>query len=94
MQLRHLPRYLAGITARIVKLGDNPSRDRVWMNESQAATGRFETAGGTIPLQPNSAVNLVRARWLIEELRISLFAQELKAAEPVSLQRIHKALTG
>ena len=94
VQLRHLPRYLAGITARIVKLGDNPSRDRVWMNESQAATGRFETAGGTIPLQPNSAVNLVRARWLIEELRISLFAQELKAAEPVSLQRIHKALTG
>ncbi|MCY7290319.1 MAG: ATP-dependent RNA helicase HrpA, partial [Cryobacterium sp.] len=93
VQLRHLPRYLAGITARIVKLGDNPSRDRVWMNESQAATGRFEDAGGKIPLQANSAVNLVRARWLIEELRISLFAQELKAAEPVSLQRIHKALT-
>ncbi|HSP74988.1 MAG TPA: ATP-dependent RNA helicase HrpA, partial [Cryobacterium sp.] len=94
VQLRHLPRYLAGITARIVKLGDNPSRDRVWMNESQAATGRIEDAGGKIPLQANAAVNLVRARWLIEELRISLFAQELKAAEPVSLQRIHKALTG
>ncbi|TFC32651.1 ATP-dependent RNA helicase HrpA [Cryobacterium sp. TMT2-14] len=94
VQLRHLPRYLGGITARIVKLSDNPSRDRVWMNESQAATGRFEDAGGTIPLQANAAANLVRARWLIEELRISLFAQELKAAEPVSLQRIHKALTG
>ncbi|TFC46426.1 ATP-dependent RNA helicase HrpA [Cryobacterium sp. TMT1-21] len=94
VQLRHLPRYLAGITARIVKLGDNPSRDRVWMNESQAATARFEDAGGKIPLQASAAANLVRARWLIEELRISLFAQELKAAEPVSLQRIHKALTG
>jgi len=35
----------------------------------------------------------VRARWMIEELRISLFAQELKAAESVSLQRIHKVLT-
>jgi ATP-dependent helicase HrpA len=93
-QLRHLPRYLAGITARIVKLNDNPNRDRVWMNETQAATGRFTDAGGRIPLQPDAPANLVRARWMIEELRISLFAQELKAAESVSLQRIHKVLTG
>ncbi|TFD82563.1 ATP-dependent RNA helicase HrpA [Cryobacterium fucosi] len=92
-QLRHLPRYLGGISSRIVKLGDNPSRDRVWMNESQAATTRYTDAGGRIPLAPDSPANLVRARWMIEELRISLFAQELKAAESVSLQRIHKVLT-
>ncbi|MCI4656821.1 ATP-dependent RNA helicase HrpA [Cryobacterium zhongshanensis] len=92
-QLRHLPRYLGGISSRIVKLGDNPSRDRVWMNESQSATARYEAAGGRIPLAPGTAANLVRARWMIEELRISLFAQELKAAESVSLQRIHKVLT-
>ncbi|MFO7691127.1 MAG: ATP-dependent RNA helicase HrpA [Cryobacterium sp.] len=91
-QLRHLPRYLAGITARIPKLVDNPGRDRVWMNEAQAATARFEAAGGTLPLAPDSAPHLVRARWMIEELRISLFAQELKAAESVSLQRIQKVL--
>jgi ATP-dependent helicase HrpA len=93
-QLRHLPRYLGGISSRIVKLGDNPNRDRVWMNESQAATTRYQDAGGRIPLAPDSRTNLVRARWMIEELRISLFAQELKAAESVSLQRIHKVLTG
>ncbi|KGJ79615.1 ATP-dependent helicase [Cryobacterium roopkundense] len=91
-QLRHVPRYLAGITARIPKLVDNPGRDRVWMNETQAATTRFENAGGTIPLAADAAANLVRARWMIEELRISLFAQELKAAESVSLQRIQKVL--
>ncbi|RJT89369.1 DUF3418 domain-containing protein [Cryobacterium melibiosiphilum] len=91
-QLRHLPRYLGGISARIPKLVDNPGRDRVWMNEAQAATARFETAGGTIPLQTDAAAHLVRARWMIEELRISLFAQELKAAESVSLQRIQKVL--
>jgi hypothetical protein len=91
-QLRHLPRYLSGISARIPKLIDNPGRDRVWMNEVQAATVRFEAAGGTIPLQADSAPHLVRARWMIEELRISLFAQELKAAESVSLQRIQKVL--
>ncbi|HYI32189.1 MAG TPA: DUF3418 domain-containing protein, partial [Glaciibacter sp.] len=93
-QLRHLPRYLGGISARIPKLVDNPGRDRVWMNEVQAATARFTDAGGTIPLLADSPANLARARWLLEELRISLFAQELKAAEPVSLQRIHRVLAG
>ncbi|TFD85051.1 ATP-dependent RNA helicase HrpA [Cryobacterium psychrotolerans] len=93
-QLRHLPRYLAGITARITKLIDNPSRDRVWMNEVQAATARFTDAGGAIPLPPSAPAHLVRVRWMIEELRISLFAQELKAAESVSLQRIQKVLAG
>ncbi|MDH6237736.1 DUF3418 domain-containing protein [Cryobacterium sp. CG_9.6] len=91
-QLRHLPRYLGGISARIPKLVDNPGRDRVWMNEAQAATTRFENAGGTMPLTADAAARLVRARWMIEELRISLFAQELKAAESVSLQRIQKVL--
>jgi hypothetical protein len=93
-QLRHLPRYLGGISARVGKLVDNPSRDRVWMNETQAATTRFENAGGTMPLKPDAAAPLLRARWMIEELRISLFAQELKAAESVSLQRIQKVLAG
>jgi ATP-dependent helicase HrpA len=93
-QLRHLPRYLGGISARIPKLVDNPGRDRVWMNEVQAATARFTDAGGTIPLPADAPAQLVRARWLLEELRISLFAQELKAAEPVSLQRIQRVLAG
>ncbi|TDW29369.1 DUF3418 domain-containing protein [Cryobacterium psychrophilum] len=93
-QLRHLPRYLGGISARIPKLVDNPGRDRVWMNEAQAATTRFEKAGGAMPLAPDAAAHLVRARWMIEELRISLFAQELRAAESVSLQRIQKVLAG
>ena len=93
-QLRHLPRYLGGISARVPKLVDNPSRDRVWMNETQAATTRFENAGGTMPVKADATVPVLRARWMIEELRISLFAQELKAAESVSLQRIQKVLAG
>lgn len=91
-RLRHLPRYLEGVTMRVAKLEQNPGRDRVWMNEVQAALGRLADAGGTIPLAPGSPEHLVRARWLIEELRISLFAQELRAAESVSLQRITKVL--
>jgi ATP-dependent helicase HrpA len=92
-QLRHLPRYLAGITWRIERLQDNPGRDRVWMTEVQTATARFTEAGGRIPLTPNSAPSIVHARWMLEELRISLFAQQLGTAETVSLQRIQKVLS-
>ncbi|WP_382304117.1 ATP-dependent RNA helicase HrpA [Herbiconiux sp. UC225_62] len=91
-RLGHLPRYLAGITYRLEKLPDNPARDRAWMNEVQTATERLVDAGGSIPLRPHAPENIVRARWLIEELRIGLFAQPLGTAEPASLQRITKLL--
>ena len=92
-QLRRLPVYLAGIVHRIGKLGENLGRDRVWMTEVQTATARYELAGGRLPLLPDSTVSLVRARWLIEELRLSLFAQHLGTAKPVSLQRIDRVLS-
>jgi ATP-dependent helicase HrpA len=85
--------YLAAIVHRIGKLGDNLGRDRVWMTEVQTATARYELAGGSLPLAPDSAAPLVRARWLLEELRLSLFAQHLGTSEPVSLQRIVRALS-
>ena len=45
-----------------------------------------------IPPADDAPVALVPRRWLLEEYRISLFAQHLGTAEPVSLQRIQKAL--
>ncbi len=92
-QLRHLPRYLKGIASRIEKLPTDVARDRAWMNEIQTATDRYLAAGGQIPLQVDAPDHLVRVRWLLEELRVSLFAQHLGTAETVSLQRIQKALT-
>ncbi|GAB3616461.1 ATP-dependent RNA helicase HrpA [Okibacterium endophyticum] len=91
-RLRDLPRYLAGIRHRAERLPDNPSRDRVWMTEAQTATERYVAAGGSIPLAPHSPSHLVKARWMLEELRISLFAQHLGTTESVSLQRITKVL--
>ncbi|MGA1838898.1 ATP-dependent RNA helicase HrpA [Herbiconiux sp. 11R-BC] len=91
-RLGHLPRYLAGIRYRLEKLPDNPGRDRAWMTEVQTATARLVDAGGSIPLARFAPENLVRARWLIEELRVGLFAQPLGTAEPASLQRITKLL--
>ncbi|WP_243063911.1 ATP-dependent RNA helicase HrpA [Humibacter sp. RRB41] len=91
-RLRHLPRYLQAITWRIQRLPDNPGRDRVWMTEVQTATTRLTDAGGSIPLPAHSAPSLVHARWMLEELRVSLFAQQFGTAETVSLQRIQKVL--
>ncbi|HWU45839.1 MAG TPA: ATP-dependent RNA helicase HrpA [Humibacter sp.] len=93
-QLRHLPRYLQALAWRLQKLPENPGRDRVWMTEVQTATARFTDAGGSIPLPAHSPARLVHARWMLEELRVSLFAQHLGTAETVSLQRIVKVLAG
>jgi ATP-dependent helicase HrpA len=91
-QLRHLPRYLAGIAQRIEKLPENPGRDRVWMTEVQTATALYLDAGGRLPLAAHAPERLAHARWMLEELRVSLFAQSLGTSETVSVQRIRKIL--
>jgi ATP-dependent helicase HrpA len=91
-QLRRLPVYLAGIAHRVEKLPDNPGRDRTWQTEVEQATALYREAGGELPLPPDAEPRLATARWMLEELRLSLFAQHLGAAGPVSVQRIRKAL--
>ena len=91
-QLRHVPRYLRGITSRIEKLPTELARDRAWQTQVQDATSRYVAAGGRIPLSPHAPEKLVRVRWMLEELRVSLFAQQLGTAETISPQRIAKAL--
>ncbi|HLS92231.1 MAG TPA: ATP-dependent RNA helicase HrpA [Microbacterium sp.] len=93
-RLRHLPRYLEGARVRLEALPDNPGRDRAWMTEFERAQQAFADAGGTIPLPDDADPRLVHARWMLEELRVSLFAQRLGTAETVSVQRIAKALRG
>jgi ATP-dependent helicase HrpA len=91
-QLRRLPVYLDGIVHRVSKLAENPSRDRVWMAEVQSATERYRAAGGALPLAADSERRVIRARWMLEEFRLSLFAQHLGTSQPVSLKRITAAL--
>lgn len=92
-RLAHLPRYLQGALLRVETLADNPGRDRQRLTEFERAAAVYTDAGGTIPLAPGAAPAIARARWLLEEYRVSLFAQQLGTAEPVSLPRITKALT-
>lgn len=92
-RLARVPVYLQAIGARMKGLTEQAGRDRVWQNEIDRAVALFKDAGGEVPLPLDAPEHLVRARWLIEELRVSLFAQTLRTAEPVSLQRIQKVIS-
>ncbi len=89
-RLQHIPRYLAGILMRLNTLQNEPGKDRTRQSEFERAAAMYTDASGTLPLPVDPM--LTAARWLLEEYRISLFAQQLGTAEPVSLQRITKAL--
>lgn len=87
-QLTHFPRYLKGIALRIDKLRADPARDARQYAEFQPLWQHYQRA-----LSQRGGVadpRLAEFRWLLEELRISLFAQELRTPMPVSVKRLHK----
>ncbi len=88
-QLAHYPRYLKAIALRLDKLKSDPARDAQRMNEvAQLQTAYLrEVAARKGVTDPR----LQEFRWLLEELRVSLFAQELRTAMPVSVKRLAKA---
>jgi len=87
-QLAHFPRYLKGIALRIDKLKADPARDARLSADFQPLLQNYQRAvsqrGGV------ADARLAEYRWLLEELRVSLFAQELRTPMPVSLKRLHK----
>ncbi|UPL13219.1 ATP-dependent RNA helicase HrpA [Microbacterium galbinum] len=93
-RIAHFPRYLSGMVDRLKTLSSEPGKDRTRMSEYERMAKAFEDAGGTIPLPRGAAASLVETRWLLEEYRVSVFAQRLGTAQPVSPQRIMKALAG
>ncbi|WEK60391.1 MAG: DUF3418 domain-containing protein [Candidatus Microbacterium colombiense] len=93
-RLGHYPRYLTGMLERLKTLSSEPGKDRARMTEFERISKAFEDAGGTIPLPTGASSALVETRWLLEEYRISVFAQRLGTAQPVSPQRILKVLAG
>ncbi|WP_419590766.1 ATP-dependent RNA helicase HrpA [Thiolapillus sp.] len=88
-QLLQYPRYLRALGHRLDKLrGGGALRDQQRMNELQAVhadwLARWQAANGKSVVDQR----LEEIRWMLEELRVSLFAQELKTAYPVSVKRI------
>lgn len=92
--LRHLPRYLKAMELRIDKLVGtaNIQRDGVNMSEIQSLEDEFDKAVAAVPKGLPVPEALAVIEWELEELRVSLFAQELGTAHTVSAKRVRKAL--
>ncbi|WP_020652795.1 ATP-dependent RNA helicase HrpA [Massilia niastensis] len=88
-QLSHFPRYLKAINVRLEKLRGNPSRDAQLMAEWQNAASQFQRTLKNLAGKNNDP-RMIEFRWMLEELRVSLFAQELRTPMPVSAKRLQK----
>ena len=89
-QVREFPRYLTAIQHRLQKAGQDPGRDarqRVDLEPFQSAfwTMMEKYQGRRVPERHPF-------RWKLEEFRVSLFAQQLKTAYPISAKRMEEAL--
>jgi len=89
-QLAHFPRYLKAINVRIEKLRADPARDAKLMGEWTQAASHFMRAAKDRLAGKNTDPKMVEFRWMLEELRVSLFAQELRTPMPVSAKRLQK----
>jgi ATP-dependent helicase HrpA len=87
--LQQLPRYLKGVVLRLDKWRADPARDAARLAELRPLEQRWSRR--LAELKGQADPRLDEYRWLLEELRISLFAQELRTPQPVSLKRLEKA---
>ncbi|MCB5281779.1 MULTISPECIES: ATP-dependent RNA helicase HrpA [unclassified Arthrobacter] len=91
-QLSQLPRYLAAIEKRLEKLPTNVARDAQHMAAVQALEDDYDDAASALLPGRRAGTELTQVRWMIEELRVSLFAVELGTAYSVSEKRIRAVL--
>ncbi len=93
--LRRLPdlvRYLRAISRRLDTVAEDPRRDADRTAVVRRVTDAYHQAVGTLPASRRPGAGLQAVRWMIEELRVSLFAQVLGTSGPVSEKRILTAL--
>jgi ATP-dependent helicase HrpA len=88
-RLQHLARYLQAVTLRLDKYRVDPARDAARLAELRPLEQRY----WRLVAERKGAVDerMAEFRWLMEELRVSLFAQELRTPQPVSVKRLEKA---
>jgi ATP-dependent helicase HrpA len=91
-RLPHLPRYLKALLTRIERASLNPVKDQ----ERQRQLAPYQDAWKKYQAQPPRSAEARREletfRWMIEEFKVSLFAQELGTAMPVSAKRLDQQL--
>jgi len=83
-----MPRYLKALDQRLQKIDQDPSKDQKGIAEMRPLLQQFQQLAEE-PVYQNSP-QLVEIRWMLEELRISLFSQPMKTIMPVSIKRIEQ----
>ncbi len=89
-RLQHFPRYLKAASLRLDKLRADPQRDARLAAEFAPLAARWHRDQARQLKSGNRDPQLEQFRWLLEELRVQLFAQELKTSVPVSVKRLSK----
>ena len=98
--LAHLERYLRALVMRVEKAASSPSaasQDAALafqVSQAQEVVDKARAKAASLPADPQREALLEEARWMVEELRVSLFAQTLGTSRKVSLQRITKLVSG
>ena len=89
-RLQHFPRYLKAASLRLDKLRADPQRDARLALEFAPLAAQWQRDHARQLKSGNRDPQLEQFRWLLEELRVQLFAQELKTSVPVSVKRLSK----
>jgi ATP-dependent helicase HrpA len=87
-QLPHLARYLKAARLRVERLHRQPDKDREREALVAPLVRQYEERAARLAREGSTDPELERYRWLLEEWRVSLFAQELKTREPISEKRL------
>jgi ATP-dependent helicase HrpA len=85
-------RYLQAAQRRLDRLTDDVERDRRAMREVHQLQEEYRELVASLPPARREGPDVVEVRWMLEELRVSLFAQPMKTAYPVSEKRVLRAM--
>jgi len=88
--LREYPRYLKAIEQRFEKIGAQLQRDRVWSGELAGYWEQYQARLKKHQQEGKRDPELIQYRWMLEEYRVSLWAQQLGTKMPVSDKRLNK----
>ena len=88
--LQHYPRYLKAVVMRLDKLREDPARDKALQASMVPLLQRWRQWQRDIGMQLDREAESFR--WMLEELRVSLFAQSLRTPMPISVKRLTKVL--
>ncbi|MDX6324809.1 MAG: ATP-dependent helicase HrpA, partial [Nocardioidaceae bacterium] len=90
--LRSYPRYFAAMGERLDRLATDPHRDAAAMASMAGVLAAYQHAVSALPPGAQPSEPLRAVRWMLEELRVSLWAQRLGTPRPISVQRVERAL--